>query len=72
MQPATTTGDNYTAFIEPSLLQRSALEVQNSNDNLGYCSYFATYEMSKTGLVRYPSCYNPSEYIDAEQRVMDF
>jgi hypothetical protein len=72
-QPATTTGDNFTAFIEPSALQRSACEMQCSNDNLGYCSYFATYDMSKAGnLVRFPSCYAPSDYTIAEQRMMDF
>ena len=72
LQPVTTTGDNYCAIIEPYLMQRKCI-VTCMNMNLGTCSCFVEYKVTKDGNVkRRPHCYAPRAYVDAEQACMDF
>ena len=72
IERATTTGDAFAAFVEPCFQQRASAVVQTSNSNLGICSYWVDYKVKDGKLERFPHCFAPNQYVDEEQRMMDF
>ena len=72
LHPPTSTGEVFSYTFEPLFLQMSC-EVETINYNPMQCLFLANYHMDAKGnLQRHPHCYDPTEYIESEQRLMDF